>query len=74
MLRLYKAKCEDLQIPAYQVQMHRFTELCRKVCINRRLSFPEMGIGCSFVTELKNILKNPENHRIAKLDLHKNNL
>eukprot|EP00347_Sterkiella_histriomuscorum_P002496 403367926 len=72
--KLFKVKCEDLLIPAYQVQLQRFQELCKKVCINRIVSFPEMGISQNFAACLKNILLDPFNDRIARIDLHKNNL
>jgi hypothetical protein len=33
-----------------------------------------MGLSYNFARELKQILLDPNNHRISKIDLHKNNL
>lgn len=47
--------------------------MCKKICINRKLIFVDMGLGTSFANELKNVLF-AVNNNIAHIDIHKNNL
>jgi len=68
---LFQAKSDDLGLAAYPVQAQRFQDLCRKLCINRKVIFNEMNLSYLFAVQLGEILKGGK-HRFSKLDLHKN--
>lgn len=71
--RLYKAKCKDLVIGIQNLQLQRFQEVCKKICINRKAIFVEMSLGKVFAQEMALIMR-CQRDRLAVLDLHKNNL
>lgn len=68
---LFEAKQADLGISPFPVQQLRFQDLCRKVCINRRIIFNEMNLGLNFASTLAEILRQ-DKHRFVRLNLRKN--
>ena len=72
MLRLYLAKCKDMNITPLEQPYHRFVAYCEVMCVNRKLNFREFRVGQHFVCELSSILKVKQN--ISQLVLSGNNL
>lgn len=70
--RIYKARCEDGQIPLLPEQLRRFYDFCGRNIKNRRFSLTKSNLGPKSAEAVANIIRN--NHYFSELELRNNEL
>lgn len=69
LLKLYKAKCEDLELHPKNDQFKRFLDFCDIAIQGRKINFREAGFGLKAAKWFKQILKQ---NGTSHLDVRKN--